>query len=223
MQKIDELTDEQVEALTGEDVERLIRRGMAEAGIPVLPRPVEPEYLDAPGPDQQVFEIGGVTFDNREAAEHVQKAISEFRSSRIRLVYGSGWTDRYVERDDSEQPVETRMAYSQKLFNQYQEVLEANAAAKRKYETAQREWRQNEVAAKDVREAIQTRVDAVEAKKERRQFLTNRFAEYVDIADGNRATALRFLENAFELTPEEEDFVSGLADLSLADLSDAAE
>ena len=195
--KIEDLSDDEVLSLTDEEVKATILYRMAEAGIPVLPEPAVPVYDDVPGPDVQVYEIAGVMFTDRDAAEKVQAAIMEGQASRVRLDYGSSYENKYVMPDRSDQDVTTRTAYSQESHALHKEMLDRNSRRRNAYDTEQTAWRRAEREAESIRAGVLDRVREAEDKARQIEFLQGRYAEYIEIAGGDKEMALEFLKKAF--------------------------
>jgi len=201
---IDDLTDAEISGLTDAEVDMLIKRRMAEEGIPIWPLPIEPDYEPARGPDLSVYEIAGLAFADRESAEDVLTVINRHADSRVKTTYtGSDWDTRYVQSDDSPQSVTTRMYFSAETYAAQKTVLETNAERKRSYETEQREYRDAERKAQSIRDEIHGRINEVRAKAARVTTLADRFVEYRAIAQGDDLMAMQFLLKAFDMDDDE--------------------
>lgn len=196
---IDDLADAEVAALTEAEITLLIKRAMAEAGIPVLPLPTEPDYLPVPAPDLAVYEVVGEHFTDRTAAEHVQQAINEASGYRVRLAYSRNYSARYVESNDSDVQVTTRMVYSPQTHALHKEALDENAVRKDAYEIEQRAYRAAEEGAAGIRADVRDRIDTVQEHARRIAMLADRFVEYQAIANGDDKMAMQFLVKAFGL------------------------
>jgi GrpB-like predicted nucleotidyltransferase (UPF0157 family) len=208
MTKIDEMTDEQVLALSEEEIADLIKYGMAVAGIPVYAVPVEPHYETVVAPDAKVYEIAGVSLDDRAAAERIQSAIAKEQAKFVQLGYAEGdYTVRYVERSRTTWDVSTRTAYSQETWAKHRDVLKRNAAKKAEYDALKRSWDQAERDARSVRSAVTDRIDEVRERQARREMLTDRYVEYIGIAGGDKNVAMEFLRRAFDLTDDEAELL----------------
>lgn len=199
----EELTDEQVNSLTEADIDWYIRRARAEAGVPLLPVPVEPEYLPVPGPDVPTFHVSGEVFSDRDAAEAVQAVIVRHSGHRIRLSYGRDYSVRFVESVDTAVQVTTVMAYSTAAYAEHKAVLEENATRKNAYQNDRRAYDDAERKCSDIRGRIEDRIADVRERFQRVDMLADRFLEYRSIANGDDLMAMQFLVKAFDLTDEE--------------------
>lgn len=206
--KLNDLTDDEVLALSDEDIQFLIKRGMAEAGIPILPRPVEPTYFDVPVPDLQVHDVGSFMFADRAAAERLQAVVAAEAEHLVKLGYSSDYNLRFVQSERKTPDVTTSIVYSQSAYAAHKEALDSNSVMRAAYEADLRAYEAAEREAAEVRSEVMDRVKAVEDAEERRAMLFDRFAEYVVIADGSRDIALEFLRRAFPMTDDEANAIS---------------
>lgn len=200
---IHDLTDQQILDLNDEQTELLIQRRMAEEGIPVLPMPIEPEYLPVDGPDVAIHEIAGVSFRDRNAAEAVLHAINEQASHRVKLGYGPDYRVRFIEADDSQDSVTTRMHYSQETYAREQDAIAENEKRRNRYNTAMAEYRKTQESARHIRDEINERISEVVERRQRMEMLAERFAEYKVLAQGDEAMAMDFLARAYEVSAAE--------------------
>lgn len=200
---IDDLTDEQILALPEDAVELLIKRRMAEEGIPVVPMPVESDYIPVSGPSSAVYEIAGVKFIDRDAAEAVLNVINSHTSQRVKATYGRSYRTTFVESDDADLSVTTRQHYSQESYAAEQDAITENERRREVYEREMRDYRQADEKARHIREDINQRIAEVRQLQERMQTLTERLAEYKVLAQGDEKMAMQFLARAYEVTAAE--------------------
>jgi hypothetical protein len=208
---INQLTDEQVAAHTPDELDRITRRMMAEAGLAIVPTPIEPEYEPEPKPDATVYQIAGVTFISRDAAETVMTAINDNHNARVQLRhdYSVGYNRHCVEFSEDLETVTTKQSFSQDTWAQHHAVMERNEAKRKQYEADKAAHRKATEAARSVVDTVRDRYAEVVERFADLDRLAARFAEYVEIADGDRWMALQFLRKVEHIADDDLPRVCG--------------
>lgn len=199
---IDDLTDEQVLALSEEDLQRLVRYRMAEEGIKILDRPVEPVWEELPVPDVTVWAVGDFEFTDHRSAEVVAETVTDLAGARTNTGYdysagGYGSALHVLPVRDTEAAVARKRAYSPEAWAVHKDALGQQATAKKEFRDRLREFEDAERQAEGVREEVYGRHTEVLATHERRQALVARYAEYLDLAEGQPTVAMAFLRKAY--------------------------
>jgi hypothetical protein len=217
--KIDEMTHEEIVALTNEDIDRLIKVAMAEAGIPILDEPEMPKASSLPKEDMQVFTascIGQLGFLNKDECQEVLDAIVR-ATSRVRFDhdYSLGCNKVYpgfsTDYSDGEGHADIK-AVSGRSLSQLRYVrtsLEDKKKAEKDYTAAVAAHRQANTDAADIRREILDVHSWHLAVDYRRGHLQRKFAQYLDLAEGNAEIALRFLAKVETLSEDERAMLIG--------------
>lgn len=85
MKNINEMTEQEILALTEEDVQKMIKLRMMEEGIKIMDRPRVPELFEVEPADLEIFTIpilSGFAFTNMEEANAVAKALIKAKTLR---------------------------------------------------------------------------------------------------------------------------------------------
>lgn len=136
----DELSDEEVLALTPHEVEQYVDRACAAAGVPLLPE--VPKLPEAPKADKDVivYEAGGYTFTSRDDAATVADVINDRLNGTVELGYGKDYRHQYVRAGSAgQQPgahVNERRVFSAAAWEQHGEALNAYDAVRREHDDA---------------------------------------------------------------------------------------
>ncbi len=197
------MSEEQIAALTQADLDKRINLACAEDGIPIfVPVPVKPVAPEKPL--VPVYEVNDMFFLDPADAQAVVDVMNACTSrvknhvehySTIRDCYTTeGLADAQIEMKKM-YPVDYRQSQSTAL-KQYEEALSAHEKAETKYRsmTSQRNAIGDQVLAEynEACASIQAAKRAVEL-----------YQRYVELADGDRAIAWRFLVRAEKLTPDD--------------------
>lgn len=196
MQRFDDLSDEEVLALTPEQIERWVDIECAIAGAPLEPEHpgTKPEESTA-APDRKTYVVEGMHFDTMEDAEAVANAINSVPCFTLNYAEGGGYRNQVVDRAEPVS-VSTAVNWSVDGWNKSRgEVASANKAisewdrAKQAYDKAMKA-RRAEVA------WIYERIERLGELEQDRQSALRDFNRYLDLANGDDATARRFFQAA---------------------------
>lgn len=213
--KIQEMTHEQVVALTDYELERLIKVRMAEEGIPILDCPMRAEARELPNPDVTVYTaecLGELGFTDREEFLAVVDTLRSM-PSLVRYTYDyslkcarvhPGYANQY---SDGSQAFNLKIEQGRSLtqLRIVEDAVRAVNAAEKAFEDEMKVYQKVQADAKGIREEIygvyreHLNIDI------RREKLWNLFHQYLDLADGNAEIAMRFLEKVESLTDAERD------------------
>jgi len=215
MKAFDELTTEERAALNEEMIRYYIDRACAEQGVQLLPPGGEPiaPTLDVIADDLEVWSVGTMKFTEKADAERLLGVLNT-AASRIGWRYLSGPSYRKVADPTLKDSVhlEVERILSSERAAQMRERIEAAEREKTAYGQAREAWdtitRARQAVSKEIRDAV----DAAQTELYRRGALEQLFARYLELANGDRQIAARFLVRA------ERDAVARLP--WLADLTD---
>ena len=209
MSLFEKLSDEEVLALTDEQVERHVRLGCAEAGAKIVTNPGDAQFLPVPQGEVVLFEVDGVSvlFRHRPVAEAVRSILVKERESLTEADYdytrtGSEYRkmkpfhlDYHKRAKDI--AVTEQIVYSEELYSRVVADVMANKQIEKDHEAAVAEYKRANGAYQEVNSAVWERVRAVRAKQARREAAWGQFKEYVALAEGNREQGMAFYRKAY--------------------------
>lgn len=220
MKKINEMTEQEILAMTEEDVQKLIKLHLMEQGIKLLEKPKKPELFEIEPADIECYTIpllDGFAFTNREEAEKVQEALRNATSLR-KVEYD--WNKfngeykylekkkRYSHKGESDFAIQSMFVYSPELYNKIVDFVVQNKAMVEQVAKDQQEYDENLKNSADAISEIRQRVSDIRNKYARLDDLSRRFAvDYYPLSDNNEEMAIKFLEKAYSLTEEEKEYI----------------
>lgn len=193
------LTEQELVALSEDDVQRYIDYACAEEGVPLLPTlppaPVAVNYE----PDAKLYSLGHwLHFQHPEQAARVLEAIKE--AAPVETDYlqtPTGVTSTAIAaRRSSALTIVAEDAFTAMRAAEIREALAGAKRAEDIYNKAKKAYdsavRERDGIASDIRDTIA----AAWEKHERRESLRRDYERYLSLADGNSEIAARFLANA---------------------------
>ena len=196
MRKLEELTTDEIVALSDDDVERYIDLACAESGVPLLPpMPMPPDKPDAE-PDGVVYAVGGIRFFEREDAQRVVDIANDLRRADEAYAPGAGWRHKIVTAKDDPETVETVKVWTPTGWDRNRNAIQKYDDAHATYDAENKEYQAAVKARGEASEWVRRTVSGAYAEHMRRQRLERDYARYLDIADGNEVVAARFLREA---------------------------
>ena len=220
MKKINEMTEQEILALSEKDIQNMIKFRMMEEGIKVIDKPKKPELFEIEPADQKVYVIpilNGYAFTDFAEAQKVADALREAKSFR-KVDYdwnklGSAFKylekkDRYTYDNAGDFGISEICVYSNKLYASIVDFAAQNKAMNKQVEKDMEAYDNAYAAASDITLEIRSRVTEVREKYERLERLTHSFAnDYYPLSDNNEEMAMKFISKAFTLTDDEEKYI----------------
>lgn len=220
MKKINEMTEQEILALSETDIQNMIKFRMMEEGIKVIDKPKKPELFEIEPADQKVYVIpvlDGYAFTDFAEAQKVADALREAKSFR-KVDYdwnklGSNFKylekkDRYTYNNEGDFSISEISVYSSKLYANIVDFAAQNKAMQKQVEKDMAEYDNAYTAASDITLEIRNRISEVREKHERLERLTHSFAnDYYPLSGNNEEMAMKFMSKAFTLTDDEEKYI----------------
>lgn len=220
MKKINEMTEQEILALSEQDVQNMIKFRMMEEGIKVIDKPKKPELFEIEPADQKVYVIpvlDGYAFTDFAEAQKVADALREAKSFR-KVDYdwnklGSNFKylekkDRYTYNNEGDFSISEISVYSSKLYANIVDFAAQNKAMQKQVEKDMAEYDNAYAAASDITLEIRNRISEVREKHERLERLMHSFAnDYYPLSGNNEQMAMKFMSKAFTLTDDEEKYI----------------
>ena len=220
MKKINEMTEQEILALSENDIQNMIKFRMMEEGIKVIDKPKKPELFEIEPADQKVYVIpvlDGYAFTDFAEAQKVADALREAKSFR-KVDYdwnklGSNFKylekkDRYTYNNEGDFSISEISVYSSKLYANIVDFAAQNKAMQKQIEKDMAEYDNAYAAASDITLEIRSRISEVREKHERLERLMHSFAnDYYPLSGNNEEMAMKFMSKAFTLTGDEEKYI----------------
>ena len=220
MKGFTEMTEQEILALTEEDVQKMIKLRMMEEGIKLLDKPKVPELFEIEPADTQYFSIpllDGFAFTDIEEATKVAEILKSAKSLR-KVDYdwnrlGSEYkylkkSERYKFNGNSDFDILSGWAYSDELYAKISSFAAQNKVMKEQAAKDRKEYDEKMQEASGIISEISGRVKEVKVKYERLNRLTYKFAtDYYPLSDHNEDMAMKFMAKAYSFTDEEKEYI----------------
>lgn len=220
MKKITEMTEQEILALTDEDVQKMIKLRMMEEGIKIMDRPQAPKLFDIEPGDLKVFTIpflGDFAFTSIEEANAVAEALQNAKTLR-KVEYdwsktGSDYKylvkkEKYSYSNSPDFSVNSDFVYSQELYTKISVFLAQNKVLKEQAQKDKEEYDVQLGEASEIISEIHSRLKEVKAKYKRLEWLVYKFAsDYYPLSDNNEDMAIKFMDKAYSLNYEEKEYI----------------
>lgn len=220
MKKINEMTEQEILALSEQDIQNMIKFRMMEEGIKIIDKPKKPELFEIEPADQKVYIIpilNGYAFTDFAEAQKVADALREAKSFR-KVDYdwnklGSNFKylekkENYTFNDTGDFSVNETHVYSNKLYASIVDFAAQNKAMNEQVEKDMKAYDDAYAAASDITLEIRGRVTEIREKYKRLERLTCSFAnDYYPLSNNNEEMAMKFMSKAYTLTDKEEKYI----------------
>lgn len=205
MKNINQMTDQEVLALTTDDLNNLITIRYAEEGVKLLEAPKPVEKKDYQG-DSEFYEIHQIYFKTYEEAEILKAAMkSGFKQKYLGRNYSMYGFETVSEYDLN---IDTKFLFSEEYARTIGKEKEAYEKMQEVYTKAKEEYDTNYNAAEWIREEVWNKFNEVQAKHRRLEDLKAKYVQYLSLAENNPEIALKFLVKAYgELNEEELTYI----------------
>jgi len=222
VKKINELTEQEILNLSTEGIDKMIKFRMAEEGIKFIDYPTKPEYHEVPKPTTKVYYchlLGtSLSFTDMEELNSVLEVINGCKSiCSVDNNYDLSEGHKYYMKDKIENATWSTEApdtivpitvYTHKEYSEVKEKLKENAKNKKDFKAKLKEYDNAIKDAQWVRDEIMERVNEITSKYNKLGNYIHRFnSEYLPLADNNKEIAMKFLNKAYSLTKEEQEYV----------------
>jgi hypothetical protein len=202
---INEMTHEEIIALTPEQLDWLVKYRCAENGVKNLPRPLQPESFN-PDFDETVYEAGGYCFTCQDEAMQFCDFLNSSETI-VKLDYdwqtGSQYKYSNPLADTDLYQVYPRKCFSREKYATLKGKLQTAEKAKTEYKKQLEEWEKNE------REVSASRDEVMDVYNEHMQRAyqferhVSNFKYYVDLANGDFEIAEKFFRKACSVNDED--------------------
>lgn len=197
MNYIEDLNDEQLLALTDEDIEVFIRLECARNGAPLLPKqapeaPAKPEVK----PDIEVWEVRGISgsyFSNKEDADRVATLVNSLPRLEPNYLTGHYAGPRGLQPTEDTVKLVSERFWSAPHYAAHRAVLEVFTRQDAEYKTAKTEYDNAHKLYKSHSESVWSRVKGARERRAYDENIRSTFAEYTALANGDEQVAFQFM------------------------------
>lgn len=220
MKNINEMTEQEILALSENDIQNMIKFRMMEEGIKIVDKPKKPELYEIEPADQKVYTIpilDGYAFMDLAEAQKVSEALKNAKSFR-KVDYdwnklGSQYKylekkERYTYSNSDDFGITETSVYSNELYANIVDFAAQNKAMMQQVEKDEKAYNDAYAAASDITLEIRNKITEVREKAERVKRLTLKFAnDYYPLSDNNEDVAMKFMSKAFSLNEDEQKHI----------------
>ena len=220
MKKINEMTEQEILALSEQDIQNMIKFRMMEEGIKIIDKPKKPELFEIEPADKKVYIIpilNGYAFTDFAEAQKVSEALQNAKSfKKIEYDWNKLGSDyQYLEKKDrysysypNDFGVNEIYVYSNELHANIVDFAAQNKVMTKQVESDMKAYNDAYAAASEITLEIRNRVSEVREKAARLERLTQKFADdYYPLSDNNEDMAIKFMEKAYFLTEDEKKYI----------------
>lgn len=199
-------TEAELVALGDSDIQKWVRRQMAEAGIPLTEEPKKPDLIEITIPTKRFFEVSGIPgwlFDSADDAGKMFALLKTLPAGYKDRDYSDG-VDHYLTRDaffatysgqtisiQSVDLAEKSDIKATKEFRETNKRLEAQHALEMK------EYLANKNSADQIRDRLHSAIYEAEREVESRTRAIANFSEYLELSKGDFDIACTFYAKAY--------------------------
>lgn len=197
MKKITEMSREEILALTDEDIKRLCDYECALHGIPLVEKPAKPETKTFEK-DTEIYEIsrGYHTMFEVRTAEQAAKILKYFMDEGIEFVTTEGNPSVIKFLNNKEIKVEANPAMSQGKYDEIKEEKVIYDTAKEKYDQELADYKKIMEQRENACQYIHGTINSTWDDKYTEDRLTIKFKQYLELAEGDKTIAVKFLKDA---------------------------
>ena len=181
--------------LTDEQIDYYTRLECANRGIVIPQKPIN-DLQNIEPPTNKYYQVGYESFvfaTEKEAQDFID---IKSKSLQVKSV-GSSYNDknRYVDSNSNDyKEIKSIILYSKEEATNLKSILEYNAET-------QKEWDNYNNALSefnDIRYSIINEISEIKFKTSRQLFYFKVFSDYVELANGDKETAMKFFEKAYK-------------------------
>ena len=199
MNRVWDYTDDELLSLDDEQLATLINLECAHRGLPLLgKKPTAPEPLTAK-PDLQCYTVEARTmhFTDKEAALRVAEFLNQQpRKETVSCIRGKWGPPYTLKLDETPVAVGSTTHWTQEHYEEHAKELKEYTTLKSAFDTEDKQYQEDEKKRQDVIEEVRERLSRIREERADQAAIRSRFAEYVELAGGDRQIALNFLLKA---------------------------
>lgn len=208
MKLIDKMTHEEVLELGADDIERMVKYICATEGIKLLPEPVAP-VKPKHEPDLTCFRLDDWLCAVREPLDKIAECFNEHRYQLKVSYYDYGVGSEYKKLGEPSYQLENMVkvepikVYSEPQYARAQAEARIYKEAKEQFDKDLSEYRKNKKLVEDATSWLWDHFHQANKLQREIDALKSRWAEYLEIANGDKETAEKFMRKAYTVSDEQ--------------------
>lgn len=205
--RVEDMNDEELLALTEEDIERMVKLLMAEEGIPIYPEPKKPAYEKVEEPDGEYFTFRlfpDIAFPTAEGIRDVIKLMQELGCERREKDY-SDPVGRHEPRilkarygNEDEFDIVSERLYGLETYKRSKAIIKENKRREKEYEDEFKKFKESRGIAQSFRDGIWKPIREARRRERQCEQADIQFVEYLNLANGDPVQAWIFYEKAYK-------------------------
>lgn len=199
--KITDMSDDQIIALTEEQLDLLIKVECMEQGVPLEPNPPEQSFFELPK-GNLAFKVKGTEFyfESREDADTLAKVITQLAHKRKQAKYDwrTGYDIEWLENYDVEVIVEEKNFYDKAQVQDRESFLVKRKTLKEQYEKDKGLYDKSREKVRKISDDIYGIYYEARKESERVNRYKTTFEEYIKLAGGDEIKARAFFDKAYK-------------------------
>ncbi|MDR2148537.1 MAG: hypothetical protein LBE91_19010 [Tannerella sp.] len=221
MKKLEEMTEQEIYNLSEEEIEKMKRLALAEAGIKIMNKPKTPKLFEIDEKDAILYVIPLISdeygfTDMQEAAELLEFLKKSKSFGYLDYNSNAGYEMNYIVQEKKRKyssskdclKIESKPAYSTELFQKIVDSLTANKRMQEQSEKDIKEYNAVMEEAAGITSEITNKILEIRQKYDRLKNLHDKFInDYLPLADNDRDIAMKFMKKAYSLNGEEVEYI----------------
>uniref|UniRef100_A0A6M3IZK9 Uncharacterized protein n=1 Tax=viral metagenome TaxID=1070528 RepID=A0A6M3IZK9_9ZZZZ len=206
LKRLEDYTNEELLALSSENIDILIDLECAHAGVQLLPDKPVPVVGNEINPDIDVFEVKVESnyFANREDAAEVVDLISS--KKRMHLGYVSGPSYKRKIKGPDISPIDIRISkiFSEDLWSRIGIETEMIESKRKEYDEKKKEYDHIVESRQEISGTVFNKISAARQEKHMFDMLCNEARRYLKLSLGDKEIAMRFM---IDVRPKDEQMI----------------
>lgn len=220
MKKVSEMTEQEIMALSDEEVKVHIKFRMAEEGVKLVAKPKPPEYFKVDAPDKPVFKCGlfgdDLVFDEFDELNELLNTIQKMSVCRSEYDYNRSSSDvrcatAKLKSDYSFKTpyeIKTTSIYSRELYGSIVDLISRNKTMKDEYTKEVEAYNEAIDSSMWIEDEVKDKVNMVRNKYYALDQNLHRFKnDYLPLSGDDETIAMNFLKKAYSINEETEAYI----------------
>jgi len=200
MKKITEMYDDEIAALTEEQLDMLIKVECMEQGVPLEPSVPDQTFFELPKTNS-AYQVKGTEFwlEDRGDAARLAKLLSEM-ASKLRVKkydWRTGYDVEWLENYETEIRIDEHLFYDKMQVQDKEQFLVKRKALKEEYEKDKKKYDESRDKVRKVSDSIYSVFYSARKDQDKKNRLKKTFDEYVQMSGGDRQKARMFFDKAY--------------------------
>jgi len=210
MKKLNEMSELEINNLTKEQVEKLIKLAKLENGIKLLEYPKTPLYEECEKPNVQTYKnpfFYSFNFTDKKELEEFNNFICNCKSV-CRVDYNGNSNYKFTKSISIEDKTESEMVYDSETYRNIVEKIKSNSILKKQYDSLLSEYKENQSLSEDIVSEITTKVYDIKNKYYKLNNYCSLFKnDYMPLSENKEKTAIAFFEKAYDLSETDKLYI----------------